>query len=177
MVRRGTWEYVERSVSTGVIALIPVTDSGRLVLVEQERPPVGASVVEIPAGLVGDRPGEERESLEAAARRELVEETGYEAASLELVAHGPPSAGVSDEELVVFLATGLRKVGDGGGDEHEDIRVHEVELSAVEEWLGRRASEGAKIDLKIWMGLHFARAAAGRARDAENPKGTTCQGA
>src|SRR5436190_21784999 len=78
-VRRGGWEYVARRNVTGIVGIIAVTDDGKLVLVEQFRPPVGKNVIEIPAGLAGDVAGSEHEALAEAARRELLEETGYEA--------------------------------------------------------------------------------------------------
>ena len=154
---RGTWEYAERVGATGIVIIVAVTDTGKLLLVEQFRPAVQTRVVELPAGLAGDVAGEEDEALERAARRELVEETGYEAGSLTRVAEGVPSAGMTTEVLTVFLAGDLRKVGSGGGDEHEDITVHEVAVDQVPEWLEAKAREGLQIDLKIYGGLFFVR--------------------
>jgi ADP-ribose pyrophosphatase len=48
------WEYAYRTNATGVVVLVPVTDAGELVLVEQYRTPVRSRVMELPAGLVGD---------------------------------------------------------------------------------------------------------------------------
>jgi ADP-ribose pyrophosphatase len=77
------------------------------------------------------------------------------------VARGPTSAGITDEEIVLYVAGGLRRVGPGGGDSSEDIRVHVVPLPGVEAWLAQKASAGAAVDLKVYAGLHFARAGAG----------------
>src|SRR5215217_1288754 len=79
LVRRGDWEFVTRKKSSGIVAIVAVTDDYKLVLVEQYRPPVAKSVIELPAGLAGDEAGHEQEDLLTAARRELLEETGYEA--------------------------------------------------------------------------------------------------
>ena len=81
LVRRGGWEYVERPNVTGIVVIVPVTRDGELVLIEQYRVPVDRPVIELPAGLAGDVPGTEGERLEAAARRELLEETGYRPAA------------------------------------------------------------------------------------------------
>src|SRR5580704_13589060 len=80
MVARGDWEYAERKNVTGIVAIIAVTAEGKLLLVEQYRPPLGKTVIELPAGLAGDIAGQEGEAMVTAARRELLEETGYEAA-------------------------------------------------------------------------------------------------
>jgi ADP-ribose pyrophosphatase len=134
-----------------------VTDDGKLVLVEQERPPVGARVIELPAGLAGDARGHEGEELEVAARRELLEETGYSAQVMRRAAAGAASAGMTDEVITLFVATGLEKSGTGEGDGEEDITVHEVALDQVESWLAAREREGRLIDLKVYAGLYFAR--------------------
>jgi ADP-ribose pyrophosphatase len=152
---RDSYECVQRRGISGIVGIIAVTDGGNLVLVEQYRPAVQAKVIELPAGLVGDTPGAKGESLESAARRELLEETGYQAREMVAVAPGAASAGLSDEIITLLLATGLTKVGDGGGDEHEDITVHEVPLAGLMEWLRRRQAEGMIIDLKVYSALAF----------------------
>ena len=157
-VRRGTWEYVERRNISGIVGLVPVTDEGQLVLVEQYRPPVARNVIELPAGLVGDRPEEPEETLLAAARRELLEETGYEAGRIEPLTEGAASAGSADEILTLLLATNLRKVGPGGGDAHEQITVHLVPLDQAAAWLDAKRQAGLVIDLKVYAGLYFASA-------------------
>ncbi len=156
LVRRGTWEYAERLGTTGAVCIIAVTDDRKLVLIEQPRPAMGGPVIELPAGLVGD--GEDAgEQGSAAANRELVEETGFEAAHIEEVAEGPSTPGLSSERVALFLATGLRRVGAGGGVESEQITVFEVPLGEVEAFLREQAGRGRAIDLKIYAALHFAR--------------------
>jgi ADP-ribose pyrophosphatase len=159
---RGHWEFIERRNVTGIVCIVAVTDDRKLVLVEQYRPPVDARVVELPAGLVGDVPGQAHEPLEAAARRELLEETGYEAQRLEVLFEGAPSAGLSNEHITFFLATGLRKVASGGGDESEDIAVHEVPLEDLLSFLQRRGDAGAVVDAKILSPLYVYRHREGR---------------
>ena len=155
LVRAGKWEFVQRRNCTGIVVLVAVTAEGKLLLVEQFRPPVGCAVVELPAGLAGDVQGHEDEQLATAARRELLEETGYEAAGMELLTAGPPSSGISDEVLTFLRATGLRRVGPGGGDRSEEIQVREVALDEVPAWLEQRRQAGALIDPKVYDGLYF----------------------
>jgi ADP-ribose pyrophosphatase len=159
LVRQGKWEYAKRKGVSGIVAIVAVTDDRKLVLVEQDRPPVGKRVIELPAGLAGDQAGHETEDLADAARRELLEETGYEARGVERVAEGAASAGMTDEVITLFRATGLKKTGDAKGDGSEDITVHEVALDGVTAWLDTRAAEGKLVDLKVYAGLYFARAA------------------
>ena len=77
--RRGKWEYVSRTRGVSA-AVILALDEGRVILVEQYRVPLGALCLELPAGLIGDE--EEGEEAEAAAIRELEEETGYRASHM-----------------------------------------------------------------------------------------------
>jgi len=144
-----------------------VTDEGRLVLIEQFRIPVQARVVELPAGLVGDSAGDEGESIETAARRELEEETGYMPWELRELTSGPPSAGMSSEVVTFLLATKLERKGAGGGDHSEAIEVHEVQLAEVPRWLEKRRDRGTLVDPKVYAGLYFAeRAIAARVGQA-----------
>ncbi|MCX6997852.1 MAG: NUDIX hydrolase [Kiritimatiellaeota bacterium] len=152
------WEYVERHGVRGIVAIVAVTDDRRLLLVEQYRAALDAPVIELPAGLVGDLPGAEQEDLAAAARRELLEETGYAAAALDLLFDGPLASGLCSTLMTYFRARGLRKVHAGGGDELEDIIVHEVPLAAADGWLAAQRARGCLVDPRLYVGLHLAAA-------------------
>lgn len=156
LVDRGGWEFVERIVGKAVITVVALTPEGRLVLVEQFRPALGTRVIELPAGLVGDEAGGELEAMAQAVRRELLEETGYEAGQIEFLTEGPTSAGLTSEQVAFFLATGLRRVSQGGGTGSEDILVHEVSLAGAEAWLKQRERTGVRVDPKVFAGLYFA---------------------
>jgi ADP-ribose pyrophosphatase len=156
VVRNG-WEFVERPGVHGIVLVVAVTPGDRLLLVEQWREAVAANVLELPAGLAGDAESPVGEPLEEAARRELVEETGWGTAAMERLTAGPPSAGVTAEIVTFFRARGLSKVGTGGGVEGESITVHEVPLGEVEAFLAGREAKGALVDPKVWAGLWFAR--------------------
>lgn len=155
LVKEGRWEYAERQTRGGAVVIVPLTDAGKVIFVEQPRPAIGKPCIEFPAGLVGDQTEFEGESLEVAAERELLEETGYAAEQMEFLTHGPPSPGLSNEMVTFFKATGLRKMGEGGGDETEDITVHEVEISHVADFVARCERDGLSIDPKIYTGLFF----------------------
>jgi ADP-ribose pyrophosphatase len=151
----GTWEFVRRANCTGIVIIVAVTPEGRVLFTEQERVPVGGRVVEFPAGLVNDRPGHRKESLAAGAKRELWEETGYRARSMVKLLEGPAASGSSSDLITFFRAGGLKKTGKGGGDDTEDIVVHEIPLKDVEAWLAGQARQGRLIDPKIYTGLYF----------------------
>lgn len=156
LVKRGKWEYVTRKGVSGIVGIVAITVDGKLLLVEQPRPAVGRNVIEIPAGLAGDIAGQETEELAVAARRELLEETGYEAETMEYLAEGAASAGLTDEIITLFRADGLKKVGAGDGDGSEQITLHEIPMGHVEAWLDAQRRAGKRIDLKVYGALYFA---------------------
>lgn len=149
------WEYVSRRNVNGVVVITAVTEENKLLLVEQLRKPLNRAIIELPAGLSGDIAGEENEALVRAGKRELVEETGYEATSMKAVTAGPASAGLTDEFITFLQAEGLRKIGTGGGDASENIIVHEIPLAQLHEWIIQQQQLGKLIDYKIWVGLYF----------------------
>lgn len=150
------WEYVTRPHITGVVVIVAVTADERVVLVEQYRPAVKQRVIELPAGLVGDIEGQQAESLATAAARELEEETGYRAAEMVPLFDGPIAVGVSDEIVSFFHARGLTRVGPGGGDDTEDITVHEVALPELRAFLAAQQARGIGVDPKLFAGLFLA---------------------
>jgi ADP-ribose pyrophosphatase len=153
MVRRGHWESCERTHGKDGLAVlvIAVTPDDHVLFVEQYRVPLGAKTIEMPAGLVGD--DHDDDSLEAAARRELVEETGWEPGRVDVLLTGPTSSGMSNERIAFARARDLRKVGDGGGVNDENITVHSVPRSEAPAWLMQKYREGYELDLKLWAGL------------------------
>jgi ADP-ribose pyrophosphatase len=148
------WEWVERTNAKGVVVVAAVTDAGEVLFVEQFRPPVGRIVVEFPAGLVGDE-ADPDESGSVAALRELVEETGFSAKSIEFALEGPSSAGMSRETLTMYIARGLTRIGAGGGVSGEDITAHLVPLASAHDWLAGRVAGGAYVDPKVYAGLYL----------------------
>ena len=155
LIKEGHWEYVDRVNATGAALIAAVTAENKLLLVEQYRIPVHARTIELPAGIIGDEPGSADESHAEAARRELLEETGYEAGRIEAVTTGPACSGITSERVTMFRALDLRRVGKGGGVAHEDITVHEVPLAEIVPWLEAKAKAGVLIDPKVYAGLFF----------------------
>lgn len=155
LVERAGWEFATR-VHPTVVVLIAWTDADELLLVEQYREPVGRRCIELPAGLVGDRPGEADEPEREAAGRELEEETGYRAGRLEELMRCPTSAGMTNEIAVFFRAESLTRVSDGGGDASEDITVHRIARDRVHGWLFDHVKAGAAVDPKIWFALYWS---------------------
>lgn len=151
--RRRGWEYVEHRVAKESVMVVALTSDGRIVLVEEDRPAVDAPVICLPAGLVGDEGPEESAS---AARRELLEETGWEAGALELLGRGPGSAGMSSEIVGFYSARGVERTGEQGEREREEIRVHVVSLADLVRWTGEKEDAGVLVDPKVWAGLFLA---------------------
>jgi ADP-ribose pyrophosphatase len=156
MVSVGGWEFVERVGSSGVVAVVAVTDAHEIVLTEQFRRSVSGRVIDLPAGLIGDGNAFRDEQATAAGRRELIEETGYDATRFKVLGQSPTSPGLTSETVVFVRATGLRKVAKGGGVDGEDIIVHVVKIVSAEAWLRRRVGRGVQVDCKAYAGLYFA---------------------
>ncbi len=145
---RGKWEYVGRT--RGVrAAVIVAVDDDHVLLVEQYRVPLGRPCLELPAGLVGDET--EGEPVELAAARELEEETGYHAERIEALGDFASSPGMVSETFTLVRASGLTRVGDGGGVHDEAITVHRVPLDGVAAFLAERRAAGVIADVKLLL--------------------------
>jgi len=156
MVRQGRWEYVERHTARGAVAVVAVTDAGELILVEQDRVPLSRRCIELPAGLAGDLDDAADESFAEAARRELLEETGYLAGHIEHLFTVATSPGLTSETIDLYRASQLTQQHAGGGVSHEDITVHLVPVAEAYDWLKRQAAGGMAVDVKTWLGVMLA---------------------
>ena len=105
----------------------------------------------MPAGLVGD--DHAQDTLIDAARRELIEETGWSPGKVDVLLIGPTSSGMSNERIAFVRARDLTRVGAGGGVAGEDITVHAVPRQQAPAWLMQKQAEGFELDLKLWAGL------------------------
>jgi len=146
------WETFERVNCDGVVAIVPVTEQGEVLIIRQFRPAVNGYVIEFPAGL-----NDKGESLEEAARRELLEETGYSAKELIFLAEGPVSSGASGEVLTVYLAKGLEFKGMDHRDETEDIEVFDIPIPELYNRLSLLKTQGNTIDLKVFGLIELAK--------------------
>jgi ADP-ribose pyrophosphatase len=132
----------------GSVVLIPITESGDVILVRQYRPALGQWAWELPAGTV--KPGED---LEKAAMRECQEEIQMIPARLERLGSFFPTPGYCDEEMNFYRATGLRVPGEhdaaAHADEDEDLEVRAFSRDALQSMI----ASGEIIDLKTVAGL------------------------
>ncbi|WP_374603953.1 NUDIX hydrolase [Arenimonas sp.] len=151
LVKHGHWEYAERTNAGSAVIVIAVTPERKLLFVEQFRIPLGAPTIEMPAGLVGDL--DAADTMEEAARRELLEETGWQADEVKVLMVGPTSSGMSNELIAFVRARGLTRIHAGGGDETENITVHEVPVDEAPRWLAGKMAAGYAMDPKLWAGL------------------------
>ena len=113
VVRDGRWEYVRRARGIRAVVILAETEAGEVVLIEQHRVPIGGRCLELPAGLIGDGDGGEGDTVEAAAARELVEETGYRPERVERLGEFFSSPGMVSEGFTLVRASGLTRVGAG----------------------------------------------------------------
>ena len=134
------------------VNVVPITADGQVVLVRQPRFGTGLSHLETPGGLVdrGELPAD-------AARRELLEETGYEAARWRRLLDAYTTPGLADEWFTLFLATGLKKVADGGGDEHERITIHLAPLDRFDREIEALRDDGCGVDVKVYLAAALAK--------------------
>ena len=146
--RTGSWEFACRTQGSGVVGIVATTELDHVLLVEQFRVPVGCRVLELPAGLIAD---EIDETPVEAARRELLEETGYTAPIEQFAAsvRGPSSAGLTDEVVEIVRANRVQKVSEGGGVGDERIEVHAVPLEQLDSWISQRSTQGVMVDFKV----------------------------
>ena len=134
----------------GAVTVVPLHDDGTVTLVRQYRPAVDALVLEIPAGTL-DKDGEEPE---AAARRELAEEAGLEAATWELLIGTWNTPGVSDQHTLIYLATGLTPTpAQPDGVEERYMTIETIHLRDVDELV----ADGSLKDETTVLGLCLAR--------------------
>jgi len=132
----------------GSVVIVPITESGDVVLVRQYRHAIGRLVWELPAGSL--KAGED---VERAAIRECQEEVGLIPARMRRAGSFFPTPGYCDEEMHFFVASGLRKPGTGDEvahqDEDEDIEALPFALEQVRAMI----ASGEIVDLKTVAGL------------------------
>src|SRR6476660_3558766 len=105
--------------------------------------------VELPAGLVGD--DDSRATIEGTAVKELEEETGFTAERVERLGEYYASPGMLSESFTLVRAHGLRRIGEGGGDDNEDINVHLVARNDIRDFVEQKRRDGFGIDVKLLL--------------------------
>ncbi|WP_374600827.1 NUDIX domain-containing protein [Niveibacterium sp.] len=140
----GEWnrEYIRHPGATVIIA---VAESGKLLMERQFRYPLGRICWEMPAGKI-----DPNESIEVCARRELREETGFEARDWTHLGTVHPCVGYSDERIEIFLAKELTQQGTAL-DHGEYVEVFEISLEEAEAAvLDGRITDGKTIACLFW---------------------------
>ena len=147
-MRAGQWEYASRTNDVRAVVILAEHD-GKIVLVEQMRVPIGRRCIELPAGLVGDEDPDA--TIEQTAVKELEEETGFTADRIDRLGDFFSSPGMVAESFTLVRASGLRRIGDGGGTAQEDITVHLVDRAAIASFIAGRRADGLGIDVKLLL--------------------------
>jgi 8-oxo-dGTP pyrophosphatase MutT (NUDIX family) len=114
--REGEFYVLDAPDWTNVVA---ITESGEIVLVEQYRHGTLHTTLEIPGGMVDPEDGD----AETAARRELLEETGYGGGIWRLAGTVEPNPAILSNRCYTYVATGVRKIAEPTPDEHEELAV------------------------------------------------------
>jgi ADP-ribose pyrophosphatase len=151
-LRRGKWEYASRANDIAAVVILAEYD-GKVILVDQPRVAPDCRCVELPAGLVGDLDPDA--TIEATAIKELEEEAGFTAERVERLGDFYSSPGMLAEAFTLVRVHGVRKIGDGGGDENEDINVHLVARADIPNFLEQKRAEGFGIDVKLLLLLNY----------------------
>ena len=144
--REYVWETVERKnvYGEGAVVVVALTGERGLILERNWRAALESYVVQFPAGLT-DKEGESRED---AARRELLEETGYAAAELIPIVSVPLCPVLTATKATHFFAPGVRLVGGQRMDAAEEIEVVEVPVAQVDDYLLNLPDDTA-LDLRV----------------------------
>jgi ADP-ribose pyrophosphatase len=151
-LKRGKWEYASRARDIGAVVILAEVD-GKVILIDQPRVPPDCRCIELPAGLVGDE--DPNATVEGTAVKELEEETGYTAERIERLGEFYSSPGMLSEAFTLVRAHGVRKIGEGGGDESEEINVHLVPRAEVANFLEQKRAEGFGMDAKLLLLLNY----------------------
>lgn len=128
----------------GAVVLLPILDDGRVVLIENTRPSVGETLLELPAGT-----REPEEQAIVTASRELIEETGYTAGKLELIHEFYSAPGICDELMHLYRATEL-VAGDPRREATEVIENRIATKDEITDWI----KDGTIRDAKTLVGLY-----------------------
>ena len=151
-IRRGKWEFASRTGDIRAVVILAEHD-GKVILVDQPRVPLDCRCIELPAGLVGDQDPDA--TPESTAIKELEEETGFTAERVERLGDYFASPGMLSESFTLVRAHGVRRIGDGGGDENEDINVHLVPRGEVANFIEQKRAEGFGVDVKLLLLLNL----------------------
>jgi ADP-ribose pyrophosphatase len=124
----------------GAVAVIALTEEGKIVMVEQYRKALEKSIVEIPAGKL-----EKGEEPKKTAERELEEETGYGCKNMKHLISFYTSPGFADELVHLYIAEDIYKMENANGaDEDEFVELLEVSLQEAQQMIEEQRIYDAK---------------------------------
>jgi ADP-ribose pyrophosphatase len=152
VLKRGKWEYASRTNNINAVVILAEYE-GKVILIDQPRVPPDCRCIELPAGLVGDE--DPNATAESTAVKELEEETGFTAERVERVGDFYASPGMLSESFTLVRAHNVRRIGDGGGDENEDINVHLVDRADIANFIEQKRAEGFGVDVKLLLFLDY----------------------
>ncbi len=143
-------EAVERVNHPGVIVVVPFTKDKEFVFIRQFRPIINRYVITFPAGLIDGS-----ESAFDAAKRELIEETGYASEKFVVLSEGPESSGMSTAVMTILLAVDAEPASDSlkkqnPPDENENIETIKIPADGIYTAIEKFQNNGDYIDLKIY---------------------------
>jgi ADP-ribose pyrophosphatase len=131
------------------VNIVAVTKEKKLILIEQYRPPVDHVTLEVPGGSLDPK---SLENTEEAAKRELLEETGYKAGTIKLLNFHYPNPALQTNKVWTYLAEDCIKIKNQELDEFEDIDVREVSIADAIKF----SRDGTISHSLVLTSLHFA---------------------
>ena len=143
--KKGTWETIKKKSYKRIVVIFAVTKKKELILEKTFRIPIKSFVIELPAGLT-DKKGE---SETTAAKRELLEETGYLAKKVIPLFEWPLEPGSVSNMAILFFAPDVEYVGKKGSDDTEEIEVLKVSLKKLPKFLAS-SHKKVPVDIKIF---------------------------
>lgn len=149
--RSTSGKMIEREVvrHPGAVCILPIlSDSSgeKIIMIRNRRPALGVELLELPAGTL-----DKGESAADCARRELIEETGYRAGTIESLGSFYTTPGMTDELMHAFAARDLALVGQDL-EEDEQIRVEPMPIDRVLELMDCGEFKDAKSMVTLWLG-------------------------
>lgn len=140
---KGVWECAEKD---DAVFIFPVTKNKEVILEKIFRVPSEDYLIEMPVGIL-DKPGEKPE---AAAKRELLEETGYLARKMRLIFKFIISPGSGSHQGLLFYAPNVEFKNKKNTEDAEEIEVIKVPLKSLEKFLVEKQKKGTKVNITLW---------------------------